>query len=79
MELCGAFGCVCTCCAHVAPTPKVVSEPEPEPISDGGGDVSGGEYGTTFHGDGTYYSGISEGNCGYFDDFPSIYSDMTPG
>lgn len=58
--------CVCVFGAQVSPTPS------------SGGDL-GGDYGETFHGEGTYYTGTDAGNCGYFTDFPEIYGGMTKG
>jgi len=45
-----------------------------------GGDAtfSGGMYGTTYSGDGTYYGFTTEGNCAYKDNVPGMYAGMTP-
>ncbi|CAM9727514.1 unnamed protein product [Hapterophycus canaliculatus] len=39
---------------------------------------SGGQYGTEYSGDATYYGYTIEGNCAYGDDIPAMYSGMIP-
>ncbi|CAM9416936.1 unnamed protein product, partial [Hapterophycus canaliculatus] len=63
----------------VTPTPSPVT-PTPEPVSPSPtpGDFSGGQYGTEYSGEGTYYGETTEGNCAYGGDVPGMYSGMIP-
>lgn len=41
--------------------------------------VSGGQYGQSFSGDGTYYGETDGGHCSYGASPPGMYSGMIPG
>lgn len=41
--------------------------------------VSGGQYGQTYVGEGTYYGGTTGGNCGFRSTVLGMYSGMIPG
>eukprot|EP00752_Nemacystus_decipiens_P013639 g12092.t1 len=54
------------------PAPQPVASPEPQQP------VSGGQYGQTYTGEGTYYGFTTDGNCAYRDTVPGMYDGMIP-
>lgn len=41
--------------------------------------LTAGQYGETYTGDGTYYGHVTDGNCAYGSSPPKMYNDMYAG